>query len=76
MALHFTLVGKDELAVHFDLEGLGELLKGVEGAIRAARENAEPGPPDEVAIAAGGGPPGSVAKVTMTLLDPPRPTTH
>jgi hypothetical protein len=76
MALHFTLVGKDELSVHFDIEGLGELLRGVEGAIRAAKENARSGAPDGVTIAASGGPPGSVGKVTLTLLDPPPPTTH
>ena len=74
MALHFTLVGEDELSIHFDIDGLGKLLKAVEGAISAAREHKQTGTPDGVAIAGSGGSPGALAKVTLTFLNPPPPS--
>ena len=76
MALHFTLVGEDELSIHFDIDGVGELLKGLEGAISAAKENARSGARDGTTIAVGAGPPGALRRVTLTFMNPPRPVTH
>jgi hypothetical protein len=76
MALHFTLVGADELSIHFDIDGIGELLKGLEGAISAAKENKRSGAPDGTTIAVAAGSPGALRKVTLTLLEPPRSVTH
>ena len=76
MALHFTLVGEDELSVHFDVDGIGELLKALEGAISAAKANRQSGAPDGCTIAASPGSPGALRKVTLTFLDPPRAVTH
>jgi hypothetical protein len=77
MALHFTRVGEDELSIHFDIDGLGKLLKAIEGAIAAARDHRHSGAPDGVAVTGSGGPPGALGKVTVTFLDPPPPfVTH
>jgi len=73
MALHFTLVGEDELSIRFDLDGIGELLKGIERAISAAKENERSGAPDGTTLAAAPGLPGALSKVTLTFLNPPPP---
>jgi hypothetical protein len=76
MALHFTLVGKDEMSIHFDIDGIGELLKGIEGAIAAAKANQRSGTPDGTTITAAPGLPGTLRSVTLTFLNPSRPVTH
>jgi hypothetical protein len=76
MALHFTLVGEDELSIHFDIEGIGKLLKAIEGAISAAKDHRHSGAPDAVTVTGSGGSPGALGKVTVTFLDPPPPVTH
>ena len=76
MALHFTLVGESELSVHFDIDGLAELLKAVEGAIRAAQEHSRTGAPDAVPLAVTSDLPNALRTVTMTLLETKAPVIH
>jgi hypothetical protein len=76
MALHFTLVGESELSVHFDIDGLAELLKGVEAAIRAAQEHARSGAPDAVPFTVVSELPNALRKVTLTLLEVTPPVIH
>lgn len=76
MALHFTLVGEDELSVHFDIDGIGELLKAIEGAISSAKEHERTGARDATTIDVTAGAPGALRRVTLTFMNPPRPVTH
>ena len=71
MALHFTLVGDDELSIHFDIDGIGKLLKAIEGAISAAKDQRLSGAPEGITILGSGGSPGALGKVTVTFLTPP-----
>ena len=76
MALHFTLVGESELSVHFDIDGLAELLRAVEGSIRAAKEHARSGAPDGVPLTVTSDLPNALRKVTLTLLELTPPVIH
>jgi hypothetical protein len=73
MALHFTLVGESELSVHFDIDGLCELLKAIEGTIRASKDHVASGVPDVIPLTVGRDSPAALAKVTLTFLNPPPP---
>jgi hypothetical protein len=76
MALHFTLVGESELSVHFDLDGLAELLRAIEGAIRAAKEHSRSGAPDAIALTVVGDVPNALRKVTITMIEATPPVIH
>ena len=76
MALHFTRLGEDELSIHFDIDGLAELLGALERAIRAAKEHSVSGAPDAIRLAVDPGSPNALSRVTLTLLDPTPPVTH
>ena len=73
MALHFTRVGESELSIHFDIDGLAELLKAVEGTIRAVKDHSASGVPDPVPLAVSQDSPAAIGKVTLTFLAPPAP---
>ena len=76
MALHFTLIGESELSVHFDIDGLAELLKGVEAALRAAQEHARSGASDAVPLTVTSELPNALRKVTLTMLETTTPVIH
>jgi hypothetical protein len=76
MALHFTLVGESELSVHFDIDGLCEVLKGLEASIRAAQEHAKSGASDAVALTVTADVPNALRKVTITMLETTTPVIH
>jgi hypothetical protein len=76
MALHFTLVGESELSIHFDIDGLAELLRAVEGSIRAAKEHARSGAPDAVPLTVASDLPTALRKVTLTMLETTAPVIH
>jgi hypothetical protein len=73
MALHFTLVGESELSVPFDIDGLAELLKAIEGTIRTVKDHSASGGPDPVPLAVSKDSPAALGKVTLTFLAPPAP---